>query len=260
MAAADERDRAGRTRVLEHVRAVRWPERRSRELAVITAIFALIIVVAFPKLATGSATFAPNGRLATQSGSSGVDYHYKTPGRAAINDAGGFAWSFEPWVRIVHNAYSDGALPLWNPYTAFGAPLAARYSDGAGRAVLLSAVHSSVATGLEPGGAAAPAGWRGRLLRAASGAGSLAGCRVRSCCRIHALHHVRPVDARRVHEPGVAHAVAASRHPWHDSPPDDRQVLRAGRPHDADVRWRPTRGADRRDVPRHRLGTVLVDT
>lgn len=125
MAAADERDRGGRTRVLGRVRAVRWPERRSRELAVITAIFALIIVVAFPKLATGSATFAPNGRLATQSGSSGVDYHYKTPGRAAINDAGGFAWSFEPWVRIVHNAYSDGALPLWNPYTAFGAPLAA---------------------------------------------------------------------------------------------------------------------------------------
>ena len=28
-------------------------------------------------------------------------------------------------MRIVHNAYSDGALPLRNPYTAFGAPLAA---------------------------------------------------------------------------------------------------------------------------------------
>lgn len=125
MAATDERDRAAGRRVLERVHAVRWPERRNSELAAITAIFALIIVVAFPQLATGSATFAPNGRLATQSGSSGVDYHYKTPGRAAINDAGGFAWSFEPWVRIVHNAYSDGALPLWNPYTAFGAPLAA---------------------------------------------------------------------------------------------------------------------------------------
>ncbi|HEV7360696.1 MAG TPA: hypothetical protein VGN92_06340, partial [Mycobacterium sp.] len=73
MAAADDRGRAGRRRFLEHVRAVRWPERRDRELMVITAIFALIVVVAFPTLATGSATFAPNGRLATQSGSSGVD-------------------------------------------------------------------------------------------------------------------------------------------------------------------------------------------
>ena len=134
-----------------------------------------------------------------------------------------------------------------------------RHSDGAGGAILLSTVHSPVATGLEPGGAAAPARWRGGLLRAVKGAGSRAGCRVRSCCRVHALRHVRPVDARRVHEPGVAHPVAASRHTWHDAPPDDRQVLRAGRPHDADVRRRPTRGADRRDVPRHRLGTVLVD-
>ena len=122
---AHDGDRAAPRRVLERVRAVRWPERRHRELLVITAIFALIIVVAFPQLATGSATFAPNGRLPTQSGLSSVDYPYKTPGRAAINDGGGFVWSFEPWVRIVHNAYSDGALPLWNPYTAFGAPLAA---------------------------------------------------------------------------------------------------------------------------------------
>jgi hypothetical protein len=102
---------------------LRWPH-GVRELLLITAIFAAILIAAFPKLATGSATFAPNGRLSTQSGTPRTDYPYKTPGRAVINDGGGFVWDFEPWMVIVHNAFSDGALPLWNPYTMFGAPLA----------------------------------------------------------------------------------------------------------------------------------------
>jgi Bacterial membrane protein YfhO len=106
------------------IRVLHWPIGRSRELLLVTAIFVAILAVGFPGFVTESATFAPNGRLATQSGVRRVDYPYPTPDRAVINDGGGFVWDFEPWMQIVHNAYSDGALPLWNPYTMFGAPLA----------------------------------------------------------------------------------------------------------------------------------------
>ena len=40
-------------------------------------------------------------------------------------DTGASAWQFEPWAKITHRLYADGELPLWNPYQAFGAPLAA---------------------------------------------------------------------------------------------------------------------------------------
>jgi hypothetical protein len=40
-------------------------------------------------------------------------------------DPGAAAWQTEPWFAFARDQYRQGALPLWNPYQAYGAPLAA---------------------------------------------------------------------------------------------------------------------------------------
>jgi hypothetical protein len=91
----------------------------------VAAIFSIGLAAAFPQVVFGSRTFAPNGRLPTQSGSARADYPYEHPSRAVVNDGGAFVWFFEPTAEVVHSAWSDGAPPLWNPYAGTGAPLAA---------------------------------------------------------------------------------------------------------------------------------------
>jgi hypothetical protein len=52
-------------------------------------------------------------------------------------DQGASTWQFEPWVEVNHRAYSQGDLPLWNPYQALGAPLAANMQSAAFDPLLL---------------------------------------------------------------------------------------------------------------------------
>lgn len=52
----------------------------------------------------------------------GPSSHPKYP---ELVDPGGAAWQIEPWLAFVGNEYRHGKLPLWNPYQAFGTPLAA---------------------------------------------------------------------------------------------------------------------------------------
>jgi hypothetical protein len=41
-------------------------------------------------------------------------------------DPGAPAWTIEPWLKIVANQYwKEHHLPLWNPYSGYGTPLAA---------------------------------------------------------------------------------------------------------------------------------------
>ena len=88
-----------------------------------TVAFALVLCAAFYPLVFQDRTFAPNGRLAWQSGRPAADYAYPPPKDPVILDGGAFVWLFEPMGRIAHEAYADGAAPLWNPYTGLGVPL-----------------------------------------------------------------------------------------------------------------------------------------
>lgn len=104
-------------------RTFRWPGTSAGELAVVTVAFALVLCVAFFPLVFQDRTFAPNGRLAQQSGREGADYPYRPPDESAILDGGAFIWLFEPMGRVRHEVYADGDAPLWNPYTGLGVPL-----------------------------------------------------------------------------------------------------------------------------------------
>ncbi len=133
--------------MVDRLRARRFTIRRGAEVTAVAAAFGLFLVVAFADVAVGDRTFAPNGRLATQSGLPELDYPYETPERSVVNDGGAFSWFFEPMARVVHEAYADGALPLWNPYAGLGMPLAANFQSApAGPLVLPAFVHPEQAT------------------------------------------------------------------------------------------------------------------
>ena len=45
---------------------------------------------------------------------------------ARTTDPGAPAWTIEPWFKLISEQYwGEFSLPLWNPYNAFGMPLAA---------------------------------------------------------------------------------------------------------------------------------------
>jgi hypothetical protein len=96
-----------------------------REAATVAVLMALVLVAAFPKVIIGHATLAPGAQIGTQSLIPRRDYPYPIPRHAVVNDGGAFAWQFEPWAILTHDQYSDGVLPLWNPYSALGKPFAA---------------------------------------------------------------------------------------------------------------------------------------
>ncbi len=88
-------------------------------------LVALVVVVSFPTIATMRRTFAPNGAVAGQMAQpSRLAYPYTVQEPTTI-DAGAFSWFFEPMTATAHRAWSEGTIPLWNPYAGLGMPLAA---------------------------------------------------------------------------------------------------------------------------------------
>lgn len=124
---------------LDYFRA-RPPPGLRTEAAVVAVVFGAFLALAFAEVTLGDRTFAPNGRLATQSGFPEVDYPYETPQRAVVRDGGAFAWFFEPMAVVVHDAYADGALPLWNPYAGLGTPLAGNFQSAPASPLVLPVV------------------------------------------------------------------------------------------------------------------------
>jgi len=48
------------------------------------------------------------------------------PGLARMRDPGAVAWQTEPWLQLTRQEYvQEKTLPVWNPYQAYGTPLAA---------------------------------------------------------------------------------------------------------------------------------------
>jgi hypothetical protein len=92
------------------------------------ALFLLIVLnlLFFPVL-WGNKTLLLSSRDApsvTQSGAFHQENYTQKTSRTV--DAGAPAWTIEPWFKIISKQYwRDHVLPLWNPYAAYGKPLAA---------------------------------------------------------------------------------------------------------------------------------------
>jgi len=90
------------------------------------AIPIVALLIAFSPVLFGGRT------LSTASYSVGSNGFGPFPGQRTVDeprhyqlDTGASAWQFEPWAEATSRIISDGELPLWNPYTSAGAPLAA---------------------------------------------------------------------------------------------------------------------------------------
>ena len=77
----------------------------------------LFVIIAFAPVVFGGRT------ISTASKTAGTNGGAPFPGQPRLDDAtdirpdlGASAWQFEPWAEVTHRAYSDGGLPLWNPY------------------------------------------------------------------------------------------------------------------------------------------------
>ena len=99
----------------------------------------LLVVVAFSPvvfvgrtLSTAAETVGTNGRRRFPASRSRASRSDIRP------DKGASAWQFEPWAEITHRAYANGELPLWNPYQATGAPLAANMQSAVFDPLLLA--------------------------------------------------------------------------------------------------------------------------
>jgi hypothetical protein len=96
-----------------------------RELATVTALYAVLLAAAFPTIVSGQRSIAPNGALAGQlARATQATYPYPvTAPRTA--DAGAFAWFFAPMAVVTHRTLTAGQLPVWNDLSGLGIPLAA---------------------------------------------------------------------------------------------------------------------------------------
>jgi membrane protein YfhO len=111
-----------------------------RDLARGAALYALVIIVAFPTVAAMRRTFAPNGAVAGQmSQPTALAYPERARTPSTI-DAGAFSWFFEPMTATAHRALADGAVPLWNPYAGLGMPLVANAQSAVGSPLTAAAL------------------------------------------------------------------------------------------------------------------------
>lgn len=96
----------------------------------------LIVVVAFSPILIGGRTLS--GRAP------GTNGYAPFPGQPTPDasdfrlDLGASAWALEPWAEVTHRAYSEGEIPLWNPYQAAGAPHAANMQSAVFDSLLLA--------------------------------------------------------------------------------------------------------------------------
>jgi hypothetical protein len=89
-------------------------------------ILAFILNVVFFPALWGDKTLLLSARDASSIIKAGA--YFQEPlliGIGRTVDAGAPAWQSEPWLKIVCEQYGEHNLPLWNPYSAYGTPLAA---------------------------------------------------------------------------------------------------------------------------------------
>jgi hypothetical protein len=91
-------------------------------------LIALLHICFFPCL-WGKKTLLESARAApsiVQRGAWAGNPELSTIRSNKVSDPGAPAWQNEPWLALIHHQYLDEkALPLWNPYQAYGVPLAA---------------------------------------------------------------------------------------------------------------------------------------
>ena len=114
-------------------RKSRFVRRRLLGIGVVAGYSLLVAVYFYPVVFSGQSLLTspatPGTLPAGPYGSESV--REKMPESWWVIDGGSSAWAAEPWTALVGRMYRDGEIPLWNPYSGFGMPLAGNMQSGA---------------------------------------------------------------------------------------------------------------------------------
>lgn len=102
---------------------------QQRDWIAAATILTLVLVIAFAPVVFGQRHLMLAGWDAPSIMHNGAYDSAPQPPRirvARTTDPGAPAWTIEPWFKLISEQYwGEFSLPLWNPYNAFGMPLAA---------------------------------------------------------------------------------------------------------------------------------------
>lgn len=96
------------------------------ELSRASILLIAVLLLVFLPFATGRFTLLASSRDVPSIYSTGAAGSNQGPNLFKSNDAGAFGWQSEPALKVEQNEIvAEHNVPLWNPYWAYGAPLAA---------------------------------------------------------------------------------------------------------------------------------------
>ena len=109
-------------------RATRWALTTKRQWAPVSLLLAALLVIAFsPAIVGGRTLLHASWDTASILSGGAFDATPRPPFRLQrTSDPGAPAWQTEAWFGLIGNQlWSELNPPLWNPYSAYGTPLAA---------------------------------------------------------------------------------------------------------------------------------------
>src|SRR2546423_1745080 len=110
-------------------RVIRWAVMTERKWLPISFVLAGLVFVAFsPALVGGRTLMLASWDTVSIMNTGAYDPAPKPVGRrfGRTSDPGAPAWTIEPWFSLIGEQYkTEFNPPLWNPYNAYGTPLAA---------------------------------------------------------------------------------------------------------------------------------------
>src|SRR3954454_24301285 len=106
------------------------PQAQKRDWLAAATVLTLLLVLAFAPVVSGQRHLMLSGwDVASITSVGAYDLVPRPMGVTRVPrspDPGARAWTIEPWFKLISHQYWDEFnLPLWNPYNAFGTPLAA---------------------------------------------------------------------------------------------------------------------------------------
>ena len=106
---------------------MKWKVLLHREGVRASLILALILNVIFFPALWGNRTLLASAWSAPSIMPGGAYHQGAAPPHSPLTpDPGAPAWTLEPWIKVISEQYlNEQRLPLWNPYNAYGTPLAA---------------------------------------------------------------------------------------------------------------------------------------
>ena len=107
---------------------MKWKAALKTDWVVASLVLGLVLAAVFFPVAWGGKTLLASAWDASSVMPSGAYTKDPLPDDRVDRtlDSGAPAWTIEPWIKVVSDQYwTEHNLPLWNPYGAYGTPLAA---------------------------------------------------------------------------------------------------------------------------------------